>query len=143
MNPVVTRKSEATRSASRRPVRSSSPKPLATAIGEGKTDSGNTRNSQRADQTARANTSTTRGSRCVFESSGFSGIRKANFLGPKGRYSVATSVRAWIKKLYNRGAPKVRNNRLAKRKCRPFGPEEVGRFSTPLRTWLLNTGLRA
>src|SRR6266478_2153597 len=77
MNPVVTRKSEATRSLSNLPVRTSSPKPFATASGDGKTDAGKTCNSHRADQTAIARQRTSKGRRRVLVGSGFSVIRKA------------------------------------------------------------------
>src|SRR5687768_17222504 len=76
MKPVVTRKSEATRSAGRRPVRTSSPSPFATAQGEGKTDGGKTCNNQSADQIAMATTSTIKGSRADRDRGGFSDIGK-------------------------------------------------------------------
>src|ERR1044071_1209358 len=76
MNPVVTRKSEATTSCSSRPVRASSPNPLATASGDGKTDGGNNLKNHSADQTATTAASTSKGRRRAFAASGVSLIRR-------------------------------------------------------------------
>src|SRR6266850_4731460 len=76
MNPVVTRKSEATRSPGSRPVRTSSPNPRATASGDGKTDGGKTCNSHSADQTAMATKRTRKGSRRALEGIGVSVMKK-------------------------------------------------------------------
>src|SRR5436190_5106530 len=74
MNPVVTRKSDATRSLSNRPVRTSSPKPLATSSGEGNTDGGKAPTRHNVDQTAMTTRNTSMGSRRAFEGSGVSVI---------------------------------------------------------------------
>src|SRR6185436_15897929 len=72
MNPVVTRKSEATRSAGKRPVRISSPRPFATAKGDGKTEGGKACKSHSADQIAIATMGTVKGRRTARKGDWFS-----------------------------------------------------------------------
>src|SRR5213078_5403665 len=71
-NPLVTRNSEATRSLSKRPVRTSSNKPLATSIGDGNTDRGKTPRRLNADQTAMTTRNTINGSSRALQGSGVS-----------------------------------------------------------------------
>src|SRR5829696_41590 len=66
-NPVVTRKSDATMSSNNLPLCASSRKPLATANGDGKTDSGKIFNSDRPVQIDSATSRTSRGRRLVLE----------------------------------------------------------------------------
>src|ERR1700737_2303961 len=66
-NPVVTRKSDATRSSTNLPLLASSTNALATASGEGKTDWGKTFSSDNADQIRSAANSTSTGRRRAFE----------------------------------------------------------------------------
>jgi hypothetical protein len=103
IKPVVTRKSEATRSPSSRPVRISSPRPFATASGEGKTDSGKTCNSQSADHMAMAATRTITGSRRALEASGVSVIEKlcAQKVTPQSAERTTDNcpaVHCWVKR---------------------------------------------
>jgi hypothetical protein len=68
-------------------------------------------------------------------------LRHKLLSGRKGRYSVATSVRAWKVRPNIPSGPKGRHLLYYQPQSRTFGAQSfVQSLSTPSRTWLLNAG---